>query len=213
MSLNHYLNTKKKENMSNEKPEVTKDQIFFFEEQEISIPDFASTGFILDIGGGGEGIIGQLKKNHVIAIDPNQSELEEATDGPLKIVMDASQTLFLDSSFEVVTSFFTLMYIQAAEQEKVFQEMLRVLVPGGRFLIWDADLPKHVETEKEVFAFYLTVNLPDREVKTGYGTKWPQQRQDLTYYKSLAERVGFHVSKQEQNKKVFFLELVKPFPR
>jgi len=196
--------------MSNETIDISKDRIFFLEEQEITLSDFASTGFILDIGGGGEGIIGQLKKNHVIAIDPSQSELEEATDGPLKIVMNASETLFLDSSFEVVTSFFTLMYIRASEQENVFREMLRDLVPGGRFLIWDADLPERFETEKEAVAFYLTVNLPDRKIKTGYGTKWPQQRQDLTHYKALAARIGFQVVKHQKNGQVFFLELVKP---
>ncbi len=196
--------------MRNENPEVTNDQIFFLEEQEITVSDFASTGFILDIGGGGEGIIGQLKKNHVIAIDPNQSELEEAADGPLKIVMNASETLFLDSSFEVVTSFFTLMYIHASEQEKVFREMFRILAAGGRFLIWDADLPERLDTPKEAVAFHLTVNLLDRKVKTGYGTKWPQQRQGLTHYKTLADRVGFRVSKQENNGQIFFLELVKP---
>jgi len=45
----------------------------------------------LDIGGGGEGVIGQMKGKQVIAIDPNRRELEEAADGPLKIVMDARE--------------------------------------------------------------------------------------------------------------------------
>ena len=46
-------------------------------------------GEILDIGGGGEGIIGQLKGDLVIAIDPNSRELEEAPEGGFKIEMNA----------------------------------------------------------------------------------------------------------------------------
>ena len=50
----------------------------YFERQEVAIPDFAADGFILDIGGGGEGVIGQLKGNQVISIDPYKEELENA---------------------------------------------------------------------------------------------------------------------------------------
>jgi hypothetical protein len=65
------------------------DHIFFLESQTVNVKDFDATGFILDIGGGGEGVIGQLKEKQVIAIDRNRRELEEAPDGPLKIVMNA----------------------------------------------------------------------------------------------------------------------------
>ena len=44
----------------------------------------------MDIGGGGRGVIGELKGKQVIAIDINKRELEEAPDGPLKVVMDAT---------------------------------------------------------------------------------------------------------------------------
>ena len=39
----------------------------------------------MDICGGGEGIIGQMKPAQVIAIDLSKRELEEAPPGPLKI--------------------------------------------------------------------------------------------------------------------------------
>lgn len=38
-------------------------------------------GRILDIGGGGEGIIGRLYREQVIAIDCCQQELDDAPDG------------------------------------------------------------------------------------------------------------------------------------
>lgn len=37
---------------------------------------------ILDIGGGGEGIIGMRYSNRVISIDTRKDELEEAPTGP-----------------------------------------------------------------------------------------------------------------------------------
>jgi hypothetical protein len=65
-------------------------------------------GFILDIGGGGEGVIGQLKGKDVVAIDFKEEELLEAADGPLKIIMDAKDLKFLDESFPTVTAFFCI---------------------------------------------------------------------------------------------------------
>ena len=50
-------------------------------------------GRILDIGGGGEGIIGRVYTGQVTAIDNRAEELEEAPDGPCKLVMDAAQLL------------------------------------------------------------------------------------------------------------------------
>ena len=196
--------------MSEEHPEVSKDRIFFVEKQEVIVNDFDVSGLILDIGGGGEGIIGQMKGKQVVAIDPSRRELEEAAEGPLKIVMDASEMLFLDDAFDVVTSFFTLMYIQASDHEKTLEEVFRVLVSGGRFLIWDVDLPGCLDEEKDIVAFYLNIKLPDREIDTGYGTKWPEQRQGLPYYMEIAERVGFITSDHKESRRVFYLELRKP---
>ncbi len=65
-------------------------------------------GFILDIGGGGEGVIGKLMGEKVIAIDFKKEELLEAAEGPLNIIMDARELKFLDESFQTVTAFFLL---------------------------------------------------------------------------------------------------------
>ena len=111
--------------MSEKHPEISEDRIFFIKKQEVIIDDFDASGLVLDIGGGGEGIIGQIKGKQVVAIDPSIRELEGAPDGPLKIVMDAGDMLFLDDAFDVVTSFFTLMYIKGSEHEKVFIERSR----------------------------------------------------------------------------------------
>jgi SAM-dependent methyltransferase len=196
--------------MSEGHSQEMKDRVSFLERQKVTVGDFDATGLILDIGGGGEGVIGRMKGSQVVAVDPSRRELEEAADGPLKIVMDAGDLKFLNGAFEVVTSFFTLMYISSSEHEKVFGEVFRVLGPGGHFLIWDADLPRRLDEEEDIVAFYLDIKLPDRELETGYGAKWPEQRQGLAHYKKLARQVGFTAFTQSQNGRVFHLELQKP---
>ena len=129
--------------------EIPEERILFFDVQEVPLHDFEASGYILDIGGGGEGIIGRLKGEQVIAIDPSIRELEEAPSGPLKVVMDARDLQFLDSTFLTATAFFTLMYIKAADHERVLSEVLRALKPGGRFLIWEVVLPPRPEEGKE----------------------------------------------------------------
>jgi SAM-dependent methyltransferase len=177
-------------------------RIHRYEEQELRVPDFDAEGWVLDVGGGGEGIIGQLKPRQVVAIDVIKRELEEAPPGPLKIVMDARDLKFLDGAFRTVTAFFSLMYVrEEADQEKIFQEVRRVLAPGGRFLVWDVDLPSKSELGKDVAIFRFHFLLPGREVRTGYGTWLPERRHGMEWFTSLADKTGFHVvSKQAQGR-------------
>jgi SAM-dependent methyltransferase len=182
----------------------------FFERQELTVEDFEADGYVLDIGGGGEGIIGRMKPRQVVAIDLYARELQEAPAGPLKIVMDASDLKFLDGSFNTVTSFFTLMFVKPADHEKVFREVSRVLRPGGRFLIWDPVLPARNGDKRDIIVIPLTVKLPDKEVKTGYGTFWPDHDQDMAYYAALADKAGLKVQQRKQAGQAFYMELIKP---
>ena len=90
---------------------MNNENLYFLEEQTIRLKNFHSEGRILDMCGGGEGIIGILKGDQVIVIDNNQKELEEAPEGPIKIIMDATDLKFLDESFSTVTAFFGMMFI------------------------------------------------------------------------------------------------------
>jgi SAM-dependent methyltransferase len=188
---------------------ISEDRIFRLEKQVVVVDDFKANGYILDIGGGGEGIIGQLKGAQVVAIDLIKRELESAPPGPLKIVMDARDLKFLDRTFSTATVFFTFMYIQSSDHEKVFNEILRVLAPGGRALIWDVVFPKKKDPKKEFAMLPLTVHLPGKVVNTGYGVHWPDIGQGLPHYLDLAQKTGFKVIKQEENRGWFYLELQK----
>lgn len=167
-------------------------------------------GFILDIGGGGEGVIGQLKGKDVVAIDFKEEELLEAADGPLKIIMDARDLKFLDESFPTVTAFFALLYIKDKDDQiKVFQEVARVLKPGGKFHIWEVDLAEKPETDKEFYIVHLRYKTGPEYKETGYGMRWPKYPRGMKDYLEMAEAVGLVEDTSRLVGNTFYLVLRK----
>ena len=95
-------------------------------------------GRILDLGGGGEGVIGRVYGRAVTAIDICPDELEDAPGDFERICMDARRLEFPDGCFDSVTAFYFLMYLFPGDRGAVFSEAARVLKSGGRMYIWDA---------------------------------------------------------------------------
>jgi ubiquinone/menaquinone biosynthesis C-methylase UbiE len=184
-------------------------RIYRLDEQSIVLHDFPAEGWILDIGGGGEAVIGQLKTTQVIAIDTLPCELAEAPSGPLKIVMDARELKFLDCSFNTVTAFFSFMFIQPCDHKKVLREIFRVLVPKGQFLMWDVDIQQRPAPETDIMVFPLQVRLPSRIINTGYGTPYTEKRITLHEYIEQAQDIGFEWIEQGFAKQTFFCKFQK----
>lgn len=191
-------------------PRPDPSRIHRFDRQEIRLEDFAADGYVLDIGGGGEGVIGQLKPRQVVAIDLSARELLGAPAGPLKIVMDATDLKFLDATFQTATTFFTLMYMNETDQARALNELHRVLVPGGRLLVWDLVLPARFDPVKDIAVVPLTIHLPDRQIETGYGTFFPKEPHGVAYFRDLAAHAGFEIVGERATDRIFFLELRKP---
>ena len=185
------------------------EQYFMHPKLEVAVPDFPAEGLILDIGGGGEGVIAQLKGRQVVAVDLSKRELDEAPGEPLlKIVMDARDLKFVDASFSTTTVFFTFMYISPADHEKVLQEIRRVLKPGGRLLVWDPIFPAKANPEHQGILYRLHITLPRAEINTGYGVRYPEAR-DAGHFVALATKAGFEVVSRKDEPGWFFLELRK----
>ncbi|MFW9971764.1 MAG: class I SAM-dependent methyltransferase [Candidatus Odinarchaeota archaeon] len=185
---------------------------FFTDPQEIDLNDLVLKGRILDIGGGGEGIIGQLKGENVISIDLRRSELEEAIKAgdikSLKILMDAKDLKFLDNTFDTVTAFFSIMYTPKSDHYQIFKESYRVLRKEGEFILWDPVIPKKFDKKKQLYAILLKISIKNKKIITGYGTRWDKE-QDIKYFVELLKEISFKFVKKEIEKEFFCLGLQK----
>lgn len=124
------------------------------------------TGTILDIGCGGEGIIGRLYNDAVTGIDNWKQELDEAPNGFSERLMDATALEFDDNTFDHATFFYSLMYMTSKEQQKAIAEVARVLKPDGEVHIWDCDI---ASAYPKPFCVDLTIYLPAEQISTSYG--------------------------------------------
>lgn len=163
-------------------------------------------GKILDIGAGGEGVIGQVYPES-IGIDPDRRELQESPAKQMKIVMDGRDLGFMDATFDTVTIFFTMMYIKAEDHLKIFQEAYRVLKPGGELQLWYL---KMGEPEEGTYGLILPleVELPDEMIQTGYGAKW-KRKQDEESFADLGEQAGFQVKTVNLNGETGWIRFIK----
>jgi len=132
-------------------------------------------GKVIDIGGGGEGVIAQAGGVGVIPIDKYISEIREARrkapDVPW-MVADATEMPYEGQCFDNATAFFSCMYMSDDVKEMVFRETQRVLKQGGEFWIWDAPMV----TKSKVFAIRLQVALHEtHSIGTVYGVKTKDQ--------------------------------------
>jgi len=187
------------------------DRYYVYEKETVVVEDFDAVGHILDIGGGGEGIIGLLKGEQVVAVDIRKGELEEAPDGPLKLVADARELPFLDHAFRTATAFYSLMYLKSREDlECAFAELFRVLRPEGRLLLWESTIDRPKETAKDLYVLFLQVLVNGQEVDTGYGQPWPSETHDAAYFIALAEQTGFALTSKREAGRQFFLEFRRP---
>ena len=188
----------------------TPEQVLQNPKLEVVLEDFPAEGLILDIGGGGEGVIEQLKGKQTIAIDLSKRELDEAPGDPLlKIVMDARELKFLDGTFATATVFFTFMYINPADHPKVLAELHRVLRPGGRLLVWDVIFPKKTDPRQTSVVYPLHITLPGgKEVNTGYGVRLgDREGRGAAEFLDIATEAGFEVLTRQDNKGWYFVEM------
>lgn len=191
--------------------DISKDRVHVIDQQTIILEPIESSGLVLDVGGGGEGIIGLLHSDVVIAIDNRMSELIEAPPGPVKAVMDATDLHFFDETFDMAVAFFSLMYVPSDNRESVFRECHRVLRANGKFLIWDVIIGRRAGCNRDMFVVPLKVRLPHTTIETRYGVPWEDRRQDVDYYIDLAGRTGFDVIAGHTKQQTFHLELRKRF--
>ncbi len=179
--------------------------------QTVRVEDvFHNDDLILDLGGGGEGVIGRLRGRQVVAVDIRKGELEDAAPGPIKVVADARSLPFPDRSFEAVTAFFFLMYVTAADRPQVLAEAHRVLVPGGSLHVWDVAIATPGARAAKTFAVPICARLPNRTVRTAYGVPWVGREMSSDGIVQLARDAGFAIAAATRSGQTFHLILTRP---
>ena len=166
---------------------------------------------ILDVGGGGEGIISRIYKDKVVAIDNRLDELIEIEDTEsLKAVMDATCLSFIDRQFDRATAFFSCMYMSDSELKKAFSEIYRVLKENAIFEMWDIQMPAIETVDEDIFIAQLEVVSDDLSITTGYGVQLKEQEQSLPYFENLLVNCGFKLMTSKLSEgQLIYIEAIK----
>lgn len=166
----------------------------------------ALSGHILDIGGGGEGIIGRIYPRDTVAVDISAEELDEAPSGPVKLVADARRLPFSDSCFDCATAFFSFLYLSSSDHGTVLDELHRVLKPGSALHVWDACITAQAS---DPFLIELDIALPDTRLTPTYGVPRPKSLQEANSFSSLAFAHGFRAVETELMENAFYLRFLR----
>ena len=114
--------------------------------QEIALRYLETDGLILDIGGGGEGLVSRIMGSKVCAVDIRMSEIREAQiHGPPAnwFVGDGQALCFQDDVFDIITLWFSLGYMSDwSVKRSVLEEAYRVLNEGGKLSILASNIPE-----------------------------------------------------------------------
>ena len=95
---------------------------------------------VLDLGSGTGAAFDQLLNYETTAIDPDKKMLELNTFDN-KVLGSAENLPFDDNSFDNV--FCSFVWRNVTDTSKAFEEIYRVLRPGGRFILLDMTRPKN----------------------------------------------------------------------
>ncbi len=164
------------------------------------------SGRILDIGGGGEGVIGRVYGPQVTAIDISAEELAQAPGGFEKLVMDARGLTFPDNSFDHVTAFYSFLFIPKPDHKQVISEIARVLRPGGALHVWDCEVRS---AYPEPFTVELDVDAGGELLHTTYGIMEQDCVQTAEGLIALCEQENLRLTQKQRTDNGFFLQFRK----
>ena len=167
--------------------------------------DDSLQGAILDIGGGGEGVIGRIYRRRAIAIDNNQEELDEAPDVCRKMLMDATSLHFNECEFDHVTAFYSMMYMTRDAQQKAIQEAHRVLKHGGLLHIWDTVIPS---AYPDPFLIDLEIDANGTTINTTYGVV-KMDSQDMELFIRMCQEANMMLVGKAMDHDQFYLQFRK----
>lgn len=177
--------------------------------QKIALKQIQTEGLILDVGGGGEGLVSRIGGTKVCAVDIRMSEIREAQiHGPPSnwFVGDGQVLCFQENVFDVVTLWFSLGYMSDwSIKQRVLEEAHRVLGKSGRLSI----LAIRIQESCERLTFWGHFTFPDGMTsQVGYGVRGGQE-QTLGPITELLSDIGFKIRSHEDNNEWFEIQAIK----
>jgi ubiquinone/menaquinone biosynthesis C-methylase UbiE len=161
--------------------------------QEIQLERLEREGIIIDIGGGGEGLVSRIEGSRVYAVDIKMDEVREARiHGPPTnwVVADGGNLPFRKNMFDIATLWFSLGYMKDWDiKRKVLKDVHRVLKEDGIVSI----KAMRIDCKEEKLVFKVDYSLPDSTLsRTGYGVRG-NQNQTLDTVCTLIQEIGFTI--------------------
>jgi ubiquinone/menaquinone biosynthesis C-methylase UbiE len=177
--------------------------------QKIELKHLPRKGWIIDIGGGGEGLVSRIETSRVCAVDINLDRIREAMiHGQVSqwILSDGRMLSVKDERFSAATMWFSLGYVRDwASKTQVMSEVARVLKQSGHISILGA---KIVCSEVR-FVLRAHLHLPDGSVsQMSYGMSGGQN-QDIETVTKLLQETGYSDITCEDNEYWFRIEAEK----
>lgn len=160
---------------------------------DVTLP-MVPPGLVIDVGGGGEGIVSRLAAGRVCVADMSLNKIREARIYGASaewFVCDGRMLPFRSRSFDSATLWFSLAYIRSRDgRERALRETSRVLQDGGSLSI----LGMVLEGSSDAMTFNGRFVYPDGYVsKMSYRVRGNQE-QSHQIIRELLEKLGFGVT-------------------
>lgn len=167
--------------------------------------DLSETNFCLphlDIGGGGESIIYRASEENITIIDLDFDNYKYSNRATI-INMDARKLDFTDKSFNSVSIFYTLMYINDNDILKVLKEAYRVLNKDGLIYIWDINIKNN---DSDFIVAPIKVHGRKFNKNVTFASNEITLIRDSLYYLKALKKSGFdNVEIKETNNSIFLI--------
>jgi ubiquinone/menaquinone biosynthesis C-methylase UbiE len=160
--------------------------------QRIQLPKVPA-GLVLDIGGGGEGLVSRVAELRVCVVDLNLSKIREAriygADAEW-LACDGRSLCFGAEVFDTATLWFSLSYLGDQYQKQlVIKEIYRVLQGGGKLSILGIVLDESCEA----VTFRGQFRFPDGYVSQMSYRVRGDQLQDCDTMREMLTKEGFEM--------------------
>lgn len=178
--------------------------------QMIELNELPAKGRIIDVGGGGQGLVSKIRGSQVCAVDIDMNKIREAQIYDFEshwLLADGRALSFKDASFDTATLWFSLGFIHdRSAKEQVMDEIFRVLRSDGLVSI----LAATIDCSEERFVLRGQFSFPDGTIsQMSYGLAG-RQKQTIETVDALLEQANFRKLTVEDNGYWFKIAARKP---